>query len=32
MRHFGLLHLGGVVGWEFWWIGGEIESQEYVVW
>jgi hypothetical protein len=32
MRSCGLLHLGGVESWEFWWIGGEPESQQYVVW
>jgi hypothetical protein len=28
----GLLQLGGVAGWEFWWIGRELGSQLYVVW
>jgi hypothetical protein len=32
MRSCGLLQLGGVAGWEFWWIGGELGSQQYVVW
>jgi hypothetical protein len=32
MRSCGLLQLGGVAGWEFWWIGGEPGSQQYVVW
>jgi hypothetical protein len=32
MRIYGLLHLDGVAGQEFWWIGGETESQQYVVW
>jgi hypothetical protein len=31
-RSCGLLQLGGVAGWEFWWIGGELGSQQYVVW
>jgi hypothetical protein len=32
MRSCGLLQLDGVVGWEFWWIGGEPRLQQYVVW
>jgi hypothetical protein len=28
----GLLYLGGVAGWDFWWIGREPESEQYVVW
>jgi hypothetical protein len=32
MKSCGLLHLGGVVGWDFWWIVGERESQQYVAW
>jgi hypothetical protein len=32
VRSCGLLQLGGVAGWEFWWIGGELVSQQYVVW
>jgi hypothetical protein len=28
----GLLQLGGVESWEFGWIGGELGSQQYVVW
>jgi hypothetical protein len=31
-RSCGLLQLGGVAGWEFWWIGEEPRSQQYVVW
>ena len=31
-RSYGLLHLGGVASWEFWWIGREPSSQKYVVW
>jgi hypothetical protein len=27
-----LLQLGGVASWEFWWIGGELGLQQYVVW
>jgi hypothetical protein len=27
MMHCGLLYLSGVVGWEFWWIGRERQSQ-----
>jgi hypothetical protein len=28
----GLLQLGGVAGSEFWWIGRELDLQQYVVW
>jgi hypothetical protein len=31
-RSCGLLQLHGIVGWEFWWIGGKLGLQQYVVW
>ena len=32
IRSSGLLQHGGVAGWEFWWIGRDLGSQQYVVW
>ena len=26
------MQLGGVAGWKFWWIGEELNSQQYIVW
>jgi hypothetical protein len=32
MRSCKLLQLRGMAAWEFWWIGGELGSQQYAVW